>query len=122
MATPSRVLTSEPSIRVVEDQTRILPGHSKAVVVLESTNKDFPIAIEQLSSAAVKREALEIAQEMGIPNAAISASSRVYPINAEGLVLDQVRDEKGQPLPGTHPRMRPAAYRIEVPVARGGIG
>ena len=43
-----------------------------------------------------------------------------YPVNSEGLPLDAVKDEHGNPLPPTDKRMQVARYRTDVPVARRG--
>jgi hypothetical protein len=41
-----------------------------------------------------------------------------YPINEDGIPLDQLKQQNGEPYPAAHPKAQPAAYRVDVKVCR----
>jgi len=106
-------------LKVVPDKSTFAPDMSRATVVIESNNRNFAQAIETLQSMAARKLAISFATSKGMPYAAISGVNHPYPVNSEGLVLSDVRDEHGNTLPFTDPRMKPAAYRVDIVVMRG---
>jgi hypothetical protein len=87
-------------------------------VILESKASDrsgFGPAFEELQSVDAKNLARQYAVKKGMPDPRISSlRAGVYAVNSEGLSLDQVFDDDKKPLPGTHPRMKTAGYRIDI--------
>lgn len=108
-------------IQVVEQASKIDENGAEAVVVIESDEvRNFGLAIEELNGAGAKQLACQWASSKGLAPAACKPhGAGAYPINGEGLSLELVVDEATkQPLPPQHPRMQPARYRVDVPVAR----
>ena len=107
-------------LQVVEPACTFDAELANGVVVIESDEvENFGLAIEELTHADAKRLARAYATTRGCtPCACKPDSTSAYPINAEGLGLEDVRDEQNNPLPATHPRMQVARYRIDVPVVR----
>lgn len=110
------------AVHVVAKACRIEPDCSRGVITLESDlggGGNFADAIYELEASETRNFALGAAARAGISNPHINGNlSGIYPVNSEGLSLDQVKDEKGEALPARHPRMQPARYRIDVPVSR----
>ncbi len=109
------------ALRIVNDACQILPDRSRGIIVLESDRGpgEFDQAFAELQDASARTAAQGHAALLGIAPAYLNGNVQgPYPVNAEGLGLENVRDKDGQPLPQTHPRMQPARYRIEVPVCR----
>lgn len=110
-------------LRIVEEASHFQPDGSRGVVVVESdaaTAAPFHASFDELTSpdAIAKAQAYAIAQ--GCSPAMLNGNkSSPYPVNADGKSLEQVTDEKGNSLPQTHPKMQPARYRIDIPLARG---
>jgi hypothetical protein len=103
--------------------SRFLEDRSRGVVVIESDlslkNGSFSEAHHELDSMEARHRAIGFANANGVGDARINGnSSGTYPVNKEGLPLEHVRDEHGQPLPLTHPRMHVWRYRIDFPVTR----
>ena len=108
-------------LQVVEQASKVDESGSDAVVVVESDEvTNFGLAIEELQSSTAKHMACQWASQKGLAPAACKPhGAGAYPINGEGLSLEYVLDEETkEPLPPQHPRMQPARYRIDVPVAR----
>lgn len=108
-------------LQVVEKACRFTEDLAEGVVVLESdiTEPNFAGAIEELQGAGAKQMAVGVGSRLGCsPCACKPHGAGAYPINAEGLPLDQVVGEDKKPLPPQHPRMQVARYRVDVPVAR----
>lgn len=106
---------------VVESACEFSPDISRGVVVVESDAEqgEFSRAFDELNSLDARNMAIGYAAVRGMGSARINGNLiGPYPVNSEGLPLDSVRDEKGQSLPQTHPRMQPARYRLAVPVCR----
>lgn len=103
--------------------SRFAEDRSRGIIVVRSDlplkNGSFNDAWAELDSAEARHRALGFANQMGVADARINGmASAPYAVNAEGLPLEQVRDEKGSALPLTHPRMRIDHYRVDLPVTR----
>lgn len=105
---------------VAPDLCRFGADRRSAVIVLESDYPAFPRTIEALQSKVARDMALEFAARSGMPGPMINDTPTApYPVNAEGLPLDQVTDAAGRQVPYTDARMKTAAYRVDVPVTSG---
>lgn len=103
--------------------TQLEEDRSRGVVVIESDQGlqggNFAAAWHELESQEARHRALGFAASNGVGDARINGSPTApYPVNGEGVPLDFVRDEHGQPLPLVHPRMQVKRYRVNVPVTR----
>lgn len=105
-------------VTVVPDKSTFDTDLHRGTVVLESADRDFARAIETLRSAEVRNLAIAHAAKQGMSGPRINGNVTVYPVNLDGLPLDQVVDASGQTPAQTHPRMQPRRYRVDVPVAR----
>lgn len=107
-------------LHVVEAACRFSQDRAQATIFIESDiTHDFPAAIEGLSSTEARNLALGYAAQSGVPDPRLNGNvPHPFPINSEGLSLEQVRDEVGNSLPPQHPRMQIARFRVEVPVCR----
>jgi hypothetical protein len=107
-------------LHIVEAACQFTQDYASGVVVLESDITDhFPSAIEELGTTEARNMSLGFAAQKGCPDPRINGQTAgAYPINVEGLPLEQVRGEDGQALPPQHPRMQVARYRIDIPVCR----
>ncbi len=111
---------AEVKLQVVENASTFTSDLSGGVIVVESTEKSaFNLAIDELLTAEARVLALGYAASRGVADPRVNGStSSPYPVNREGTPLDMVKDERGQSLPATHPRMQPARYRVDIPVTR----
>src|SRR5262245_5091816 len=102
--------------------TRFTEDRSRGLVVLSSDlgkAGNFVAAIDELSSMDARHKALGFANANGVGDARINGSpGSPYPVNSEGLPLDQVKGEAGEPLNMRHPRMQVERYRVDIPVTR----
>ena len=108
-------------LQVVKPACQFTQDLGEAVIVIESdiTEPNYGLAIEELSGAGAKQLAVAYATQNGCsPCACKPHGAGAYPINSEGMPLEQVHDEQNQPLPPQHPRMQVARYRVDVPIAR----
>jgi hypothetical protein len=108
-------------LHVVEKACQVTADRARATVVVESDIvHDFSQAIEELQGVDARNVALGWAAGQGVADPRINGNiDGCYPINAQGLSLDQVRDPKtGQSLPQQHPLMQPARYRADVPITK----
>lgn len=109
------------ALSVVPEACVPTPDGSRATVVVESDiTGNFAEAIEELSSVKGRECALWYArQHLGIAPAHMNGNViGPYAVSSEGLPLEQVRGDRGEVLPQTHPKMQPAKYRVDVPVVR----
>jgi len=107
-------------LHIVEQGSRFAPDNGSGIVMLESDITDhFPNAIEELQSTEAKNLAVQFASQRGVADPRLNGMSPgVYPINAEGVSLDQVAGEDGQALHPAHPRMQVARYRADISITR----
>src|SRR4051812_18420089 len=106
-------------LRVVEDACNFTPDKSRGLVVVESdeSGPPFHAAFHELDSQDTRTLAKSYAGERGMGTAWINGNViGPYPVNFGGLSLEHARGPQGQPLPQTHPRMQPRAYRVDVPL------
>lgn len=104
---------------VLEPACTFATDNSRAIVVIESANDNGAQAIEELSTADARNLALGYASRRGVSDPRLSGVTPYpYPVNSEGLTLDRVVDQAGQPLPPQSPRMQPARYRVDIPVTK----
>lgn len=108
-------------VTVVPDACQFDPDHVRGTVVLESDlpGPPFNAAIDELTTMAARTAALQYAQSKGVVPACQNGNViQPYAVNVDGVLLDEVRDPQGKPYPANHPKVQPAKYRAEVPVAR----
>jgi len=102
--------------------TRFTEDRSRGIVVLASDQGkpgNFSAAIDELNSVEARNKALGFANAHGVGDARINGSpGSPYAVNREGIPLENVRDEHGQTIPLTDPRMHVRGYHIEIPVTR----
>jgi len=102
--------------------TRFTEDRSRGLVVLASDlgrPGNFVAAIDELSSTEARSKALGFANAHGVGDARINGSpGSPYPVNDKGVPLEHVRDEHGNAIPLTDPRMHVKGYHIEIPVTR----
>ena len=94
--------------------TDIQVSDSRGKVTLESELPEFPLQIEELTSAACRNKALSACVEAGIKGTpGISRTADYpFPVNEEGEAIENLRGNDGEPLPPAHPRVQPWAYRV----------
>ena len=91
----------------------------KIVVESDCSGPPFLEAFTELDSLDARKMAQGYAATQGIAPAHINGNVQgPYPVNGKGILLDEVRDNSGKPLPPQHPDMQPKYYRIDVPVCR----
>jgi len=110
-------------LQVVESACRFQPDMSRGNVVVESScdgrTGGFQEAFSELDSMDARSMATGFAARHGMGDPRINGNvSSPYPVNADGVSLEAVKDGEGNPLPQTHPKMQPARYRVDVPVTR----
>jgi len=92
-------------------------GHAK--IIIKSNRANFAEAIDELGSIAARNLAIGYAATHGVADPRLNGNVvGPYPLNREGVPLDKVADEHGEPLPPRHPKMQPASYAVEVPICR----
>lgn len=96
---------------------------SRGTVVVESDlgpkGGNFQEAFSELESQGTVQMAQAYAAQCGCAPARINGNKiGPYPVNSEGLSLENVKDSGGRNLPPQHPRMQPLRYRVDVPVCR----
>lgn len=102
---------------VVPDACSFSPANGRGTVVLELPAAGGGAVIEALQSRAAVDKALGYAGTHGIGDPRLNGMTRqAYPLNSDKQVLDQVFDVNGKQLPSSHPKMRPAFYRVDVEV------
>lgn len=108
-------------LEIKPDACSFEPDRSRGTVVIESdlTGPPFNAAFDELTGNGTVQMAQQFATQMGCAPAYLNGNKiGPYPVNAEGLPLEEVKGQDGKPLPQTHPRMQPAKYRVDVPIAR----
>ena len=123
MTQPAPVTANEFSVGslfVVEDKSSLSADRSHATVFIQSrvNRAPFGLAIEELGSTAARRLAQSFAAARGVATPSINGNNvGPYPVNDDGIPLDQIADATGKPLDPQHAKMQPAAYRVEIPIA-----
>ncbi len=86
---------------------------NRAEATIESELKSLPLQIEEVGSAAARNLVLAEASKAGIKGMpGISRTvNAAFPVNSDGVAIENLTDEQGNPLPPQHPRMQPVAYR-----------
>lgn len=108
-------------LQVVEAACQIAPDCSRGTIVLESTfgPGEFQQAFHEFEQIDARTYAQSYAATKGVVAARINGNPQgPYPVNEDGVPLDQVRDTNNQPLPANHAKMQPARYRLDVPVCQ----
>lgn len=110
------------ALQVIEAACQATPDMSKAVIVVRSTlereNGSFQKAFDELGDLNARAVAQKFAAQRGMGQPRINGNiNGPYPVNADGVPLDQVKEQNGDPVPPTDPRMQPKWYQIEVPLA-----
>lgn len=109
------------ALSVVESACQFASALDRGVITIESdlTGPPFSNAFEELQSQAAKDLALSYATQRGVVPAFLNSMTvQPYPVNSDGLSMEQVRGPGNEPLPQNHPKMQPARYRVDVQVAR----
>lgn len=119
VAEASQWRLDEVPIVVLESECAFSADNSKASIVLEHQGTNFPRAIEELVSTDARNLALQYASAAGVGDARLNGNVEgPYPVNEDGVSLDEVKGAGNKPLPPQHPKMQPARYRVSVPVCR----
>ena len=107
-------------LKVIPEACKFTEDGGQGVVTVEcDRTQQFNLAIEELQGTASRGLAIRYAAERGMGDPRINGNiGYPYAVNAEGLSLELVKGEDGNPLPQQHPRMQPARYRVDVPVTR----
>lgn len=106
---------------VIDDRCTYTADRTRGVIVLRSDVEGPPFtqAFTELDSMDARNMACTHGSQNGLGTAHINGNIiGPYPVNAEGLSLENIRDGQGNPLPQTHPRMQPKWYQADIPVAR----
>lgn len=108
------------ALTVVVSKSEFQPDASRGVVVIESDiGPPFTGAFDELQSLDAVKMAQQYAAAKGCSPPMVNGNKiGPYAITAEGLSLDQVKDKDGNVLPQSDPRMQPAKFRLDVPMAR----
>lgn len=98
--------------------TNVYGDGSRGDVTIQSELPEFPLQIEELTSAFARDFVLREISKAGIKG--LPGISRLadfpYPINSSGEVIENLTNEDGTPLPPQAPRSQPAAYRARYEV------
>ena len=91
---------------------------SRGSVLIESDLPEFPAQIEELGSAHAREQVLAAAIKEGIKgNPGISRlADPAYPVNAFDEIIEDLKDDDGNPLPPQSPRCQPNSYRARYEV------
>lgn len=113
-------MQTQTNMHVVPEDCEWAADRSAATIVVESSNEDFPRAIEELASVDARNLALAYAAENGVASPSIGGIvGHAFPVNYDGKPLQEVQEaNKSNPLPANHPDMQPARYRTEIRVNR----
>lgn len=107
------------SERILTSACQFAADRSQATIVIESTNRDFPRAIEALKEMRVRTMAMGYAASSGVADPRlIDTSQNPYPVNSKGVSLEKVKGPEGVRLPAAHPDMQPASYRVSIRVTK----
>lgn len=114
------------AIAVVEDRCKFAPNMGTGVVTLESDHGpgEFGQAFNELQEGMEARNmALSYAATRGMGTVRLNGNVvGPYPVNAQGVPLDAVKDAAGETPDQKHPLMQPARYRVDVPLCRPLLG
>lgn len=108
-------------LQVIPEASLFHPDGSRGTVVIESDQGGPPFtdAFQELESQGAVQLAQQYATSQGCAPAYLNGNKiGPYPVNNDGLSLEQVRGPKGEALPQQHPKMQPFRYRVDVPVSR----
>jgi hypothetical protein len=88
-------------------------------VLIESDLESFTAQIDELGAADARNFVLQSVVKAGIQGT--PGISRMvegaHPVNSKDETIDgDLKDNNGDPLPATHPRMQPAKYRARYEV------
>ncbi len=104
---------------VVEELCTFSVDRGTGTIVIESLAPKFPDQFEDLKSVEARQLAVGYAVTRGVADARINDNIEgPYPVNKDGVSIDEVGDRRGKPLPPTHPDMQPAAYRANIKVTK----
>ncbi len=108
-------------LQIVESECKFTDDYSQGSVVVRSDhgneNGNFNDAFTELEAQATRRLAQNYAAQCGMAAPRINGNvSSPYPVNREGISLENVNDGNGKPLEAKHPRMQPFRYQVDVPV------
>ena len=109
------------SVSIVTGACTFAPDRSSGLVVVESDvgHPPFNAAFDELTGSDATTLALNYASQMGCAPAHLNGNRRgPYAVNADGIPLEEVRDENKNPYPPQHPKVQPARYRVDIPVTR----
>lgn len=107
------------ALSINEKYTRREPAAGKIIVAIDSDKSGPPFqeAFDELNDREAINLAMDFAARLGISPPRLNGSKiGPYPVNADGIPLEEVRGERNEVLPQTDLRMEPKSYRIDVPV------
>lgn len=107
------------ALSINEKYTRRDAAAGKIVVAVDSDKSGPPFqeAFDELSERAAIDMAMDFAARLGVSPPRLNGSKiGPYPVNADGIPLEEVRGDHNEVLPQTDIRMEPKSYRIDVPV------
>lgn len=91
---------------------------SRGAVTIESDLPEFPLQIDELTSAKAREFVLAETVKAGIKG--LPGISRTidppYPVNSAGEAIENLKDSDGNPVPPQSPRAQPVAYRARYEV------
>lgn len=93
------------SLLIVDEKCLIKEGGQYATVVVASDEQVGSTAISELQSAEARRAAISWAQGKGLSGAGVSGSISVYPVDAAGNELTEIRSNSDV-----------QGYRADIPV------
>lgn len=106
-------------LKVLEEMSKLDTVSGTGQVFVQSDlgrPGNFSEAFYELEGNEAIRVAQAWAAKNGLPSPGVQSSSAPFPLNSEGLELDKIKDDKGDPLPPQHPRLQPARYCVMVSI------
>ena len=108
-------------LSVVKSASQMRPDGSGGLIVIESDRIGPPFngAFDELKSREATNLAQDYAARKGCALAAVNGNIiGPYPVNSDGISLEQIKEANGDPVPMSDPRMQAHRYRVDVPVVR----
>lgn len=107
-------------LHVVESASKFSDDYGQGAITVESDIREpLSLAIEELQTIEARNLAIRYAASKGVSDPRVNGNtSSAYPVNVEGVPLEEVKDESGLALPAHHPKMQPSRYRVDIPICK----